>query len=186
MQVINAKNKLNNVYMSQFLSLINPQEEIYVILPRDKSTVISVDALPQFFEKQEFSEEDIAKKEEMHLCTEEVDLIIYGNDYHWYNTERRRTKLFSTPNEQTSISTSTKTSTQAQLTVGIAYENSLGNLESSEEFSGSSRQCVEWLNKEYQLFSIRSFFKKQILINVGTGEWKKIEEFAKDGRIELK
>lgn len=64
--------------------------------------------------------------------------------------------------------------------VRIKYEN---EPDSEMKFEGSKKQCVEWLNRYYQLYSLKAMFKKVILIKISDNDWSSISKYINKGRI---
>ena len=53
----------------------------------------------------------------------------------------------------------------------LAYDEGNDVYTDIVEFVGSDAQVVEFLNKHYQLYRIRSFFKKKVVISIDNKPW---------------
>ena len=182
MQTINAKRLLSQDHMHLFLTNISDNDPIIISLPSEEITTDKA-GLYDFFKQQKYA--DLPDDAEILIANEFAVLEIVGYDYTWWNTTRRVNRLFSGPKKAKLQSTDNSTEEVSSLIcVSIGY-NVNDNISDVETFTGNRKQAVEWLNKQYQLYSIRAMFNKPIVISINDQPWQTINEYVLDGRIIL-
>lgn len=182
MQTINAKRLLSQDHMYLFLTNISDDDPIIISLPSEEITT-NKSGLYDFFKQQKYA--DLPDDAEILIANEFAVLEIVGYDYTWWNTTRRVNRLFSGPKKAKLQSTDNSTEEVSSLIrVSIGY-NVNDNISDVETFTGNRKQAAEWLNKQYQLYSIRAMFNKPIVIAINDQPWQAINEYVLDGRIIL-
>lgn len=179
MTIIDGKRKLNPDQMHEFLSACKEDDAILVMIDTIERQY-TTSTLRSFFEQQEFPEckEDLP----ITIASNDAMLEILGIDYNWWAGTRRLNKLFGGPVVKKSTKKIEDEPVSVNVIVGIKYED---EEDSVQFFEGSRKLAVEWLNKNYQLYSLKSFFKKKILVSIDKDEFKSIDEYVQEGRIVL-
>lgn len=174
--MIDAKNSLSNKYMTDFMKTGKADDPL-IIMIGNKTKECTYGTLQQFFRDQEFRNEN--PDEEIQIIAIDEVLCILVSDYQYWHTEKRVAKLFGTK-----IPEKTTVTTNANFTIGIAfYEN--GEIAEEKYFTGSEKECVDWINKEYKIYAIKSFFKKDIVFKIDKDDWKSIDEYISEGRFKI-
>lgn len=177
MTEINGKRCLNQNHMAELLQS-GPSDEPVIVLIEGVERQFTLGTLRELFEKQEFP--NMPEDDEVVICSTNAILTILGIDYNWWNTTRRINKLFGGATAPKAKKKSEPEPTN-NIVVGIAYED----FSDQQFFEGTRKQCVEWLNKNYQLYCIKAFFNKKVLVSLVNDEWKSIDEYVQEGRIVL-
>lgn len=174
---IDARKKLNAQLMSEFLKDLQNNQEIVIKIELEelKTVTATVNTLRSIFEKQDFNyvDDDVV----MTFTVEDRELIMLGLDYKWWNTTRRLNKLFSLP----IVKTSTKREVIIR-TVGVRYADGTNEL----MHTGTTKECVNWLNRMYATYLIDKFFKVDVELSIRPDEWKPFKDYVEEGALILK
>lgn len=179
--IFDSNNDLTQEMMTQFLDKI-PLTEIILVVFGNNEIVTSKQMLKNTFMKNDkiidFSKNNIDK---IIISTEDDTLIMSTDDYLWWNENTRRiNKLFK------SITCQENKKIVNDLIVAIA-ENDNDKLVNIESFTGKKQDCIQFLNKEIVIRTLKSFSKAKIEICLNYDneyqQWFTLDELILQGVI---
>lgn len=164
----------------------------------DTIVTMFVDTTQSIFEKpmkdfREFFEEDEIEQAVpdndcvISFMTETKVLQILGLDYLWWiavvrNKKRRRLeKLFGTEEKKEPQEKQEKKSFVANTINCRCATIANDELVDITVFDGNHKDCVSFVNKEYQMRQLRSRFQAKIIFSIDCGEWLTFEKLVEKG-----
>ena len=188
MELIDARKKLNEKVMKQFLD--NCDDEVLVQIEqndeqKDEQIYAKKDLRMFFVENQTLDVND-----SIYFCSEKLVLLFSTDDYNWWRTEKRLKKLFG--DVVTRVKRVELGKTEGAHNISIAKERLINPTTNEIElvvlanFTGSEKQCLEFLTNHYALFKIKHLFDGDydIVVKIDDSCWMNEEQMKEKGVME--
>ena len=199
--VINAVRALKPSHMTQFLAGQSKEQDLDIVVNNETLfDTVKLEKIQDVFMNEELEKLIASDDDTIQFITGDNILTIAGIDYNWWiapvrnKKYKRLEKLFSGEEEKVVNTSEKKTRTIRQLQVGIATKNDR-EITNIETFSGSTRDCINFINKNYAKRELRSRFADNTVIyfysgddtiiftNIDSSEWKTFEQLQEEGVI---
>lgn len=188
MELIDARKKLNEKLMKQFLD--NCDDEVLVQTEQNDEQkdeqIYAKNDLRMFF----ITDQTLDVNDSIYFCSEKIVLLFSADDYNWWRVEKRLKKLFGDP--ATRVKRVELGKTEGTHNVSIAKERlvnpTTNEIEITEiaNFTGSEKQCLEFLTNYYALFKIKYLFNGDynIVVKIDDSGWMNEEQMKEKGVME--
>lgn len=189
---IDARKKLGQNSMKEFVNC-NSDDAIVTmyIEPQELIFEKTIKNMKQFFEDEEI--EKVIDNDDciISFVSDSAVLQIIGLDYRWWIAVVRKTKrarlkrLFDFDDKIIEEKQNKKVKQVESYTCfcGTVIDGKIDNIAS---FDGQKKDLINFVNKEYQIRMIKSFFKAKVVYCLNSdendiGNWKSYEDLLKEG-----
>lgn len=199
--VINAVRALKPSHMTQFLAGQLKEQDLDIVVNNETLfDTVKLEKIQDVFMNEELEKLITSDDDTIQFITGDNILTITGIDYTWWiapvrnKKYKRLEKLFSGEEGKVTNTSEKKTRTTRQLQVGIATKNDR-EITNIETFSGSIKDCISFINKNYAKRELRSRFADNTVIYIYSGDetidftsidssdWKTFEQLQEEGVI---
>lgn len=199
--VINAIRALKPSHMTQFLAGQSKEQDLDIVVNNETLfDTVKLEKIQDVFMNEELEKLIASDDDTIQFITGDNILTIAGIDYTWWiapvrnKKYKRLEKLFSGEEGKVANTSEKKTRTTRQLQVGIATKNDK-DITNIETFNGSTRDCINFINKNYAKRELRNRFAGNTVIyiysgddtidftNIDSSEWKTFEQLQEEGVI---
>lgn len=176
---IDAKGLLSKELIDLFTECHDPEDSFMIFVGEEMlDKVYKVKELKQFFiDMKEREEKDST---EVILASSAVSFVLSWKDIRMYRS--RKLKELFPEEEKEKKKESKKVDKNEVICCALKYSDD-EDPKNVAHFEGTRAQCVEWLNRINMIYTIRGYYKRDILISIKGSEFMSIPEAKEKGLI---